>query len=257
MAKASTSSTGEIIIFEQTRGTMEFCILGTTPLICNRMSQKTLQELLFPKGRKNAAEKATSMKHNPLQEFRDSPYTLPDQNANTLIAGLPTWFKGTMMTAALDMPGVARTQIKKHVHVEGQYIEIYGAPEILCAVTRSADINRTPDVRTRAILPEWACRLTVKFTKPLLKEQSVANLLASGGMVSGVGDWRQEKGSGNYGCFKLVSEDDKDFQRVIKTMGRTAQIKSLGNAKPYDQETEELLSWFDAETKRRGFKVAA
>ena len=236
---------------------MDFCVLGTTPLIHNRMSQKVLQELLFPKGKKNAAEKAISLKHNPMEEFRNSPYTIDDEKAGTLISILPTAFKGTMMTAALDMPGVARTQIKKHVYVEGQYIEIFGVPEVLCAVTRSADINRTPDVRTRAILPEWACRLTLKFTKPLLKEQSVANLLAAGGMVSGVGDWRQEKGSGNYGCFKLVSEDDKDFQRIIKTMGRKAQIKGMEEAKPFDTETEELLSWFDAETKRRGFKVAA
>lgn len=257
MAKAAASSTGEIVIFEQTRGKMEFCILGTTPLICNRMSQKVLQELLFPKGKKNAAEKATTMKHNPMQEFRDSPYILSDEKSKTLIAGLPSWFKGTMATAALDMPGVARTQIKKHVYVEGQYIQIFGVPQILCAVTRSADINRTPDVRTRAILPEWACRLTIEFTKPLLKEQSVANLLAAGGMVSGVGDWRQEKGSGNFGCFKLVSEDDKDFQRIIKTMGRKEQEKAMEKPECFDVETEDLLSWFDSETKRRGFKVAA
>jgi len=113
MAKA-TASTGEIIIFEQTRGKMDFCVLGTTPLIHNRMSQKVLQELLFPKGRKNAAEKAVTMKHNPMQEFRDSPYTIPDDKANTLISILPTAFKGTMMTAALDMPGVARTQRSTH-----------------------------------------------------------------------------------------------------------------------------------------------
>jgi len=257
MAKSAASSTGEITIFEQTRGKMAFCILGTTPLIHNRMSQKVLQELLFPKGKKNAAEKAVSLKHNPMEEFRNSPYTIPDESANTLISILPTAFKGTMMTAALDMPGVARTQIKKHVYVEGQHIEIFGIPQVMCAVTRSADINRTPDVRTRAVMPEWACRLTVEFTKPLLKEQSVANLLAAGGMVSGVGDWRQEKGSGNFGCFKLVSEDDKDFQRIIKTMGRKAQIKALGDPEYYDQETEELLSWFESETKRRGFKVVA
>lgn len=256
MAKA-TASTGEIVIYEQTRGKMSFCILGTTPIIHNRMSQKVLQELLFPKGKKNAAEKAISLKHNPMEEFRNSPYIIDDEKANTLISILPTAFKGTMMTAALDMPGVARTQIKKHVYVEGQYIEIYGIPQVMCAVTRSADINRTPDVRTRAVMPEWACRLTVEFTKPLLKEQSVANLLAAGGMVSGVGDWRQEKGSGNFGCFELVSEDNKDFQRIIKTMGRKAQKAALDNPEYYDNETEELLSWFDAETKRRGFKVAA
>ena len=256
MAKA-TSSTGEIIIFEQTRGKMDFCVLGTTPLIHNRMSQKVLQELLFPKGKKNAAEKAISLKHNPMEEFRNSPYTIQDDKANTLISILPTAFKGTMMTAALDMPGVARTQIKKHVYVEGQHIEIYGIPQVMCAVTRSADINRTPDVRTRAVMPEWACRLTVEFTKPLLKEQSVANLLAAGGMVSGVGDWRQEKGSGNFGCFKLVSEDDPDFLRIMKTMGRQAQIDAMADPEFYDAETEELLSWFDAESKRRGFKVVA
>ena len=254
MAKASAGN-GEIIIFEQTRGKIEFCVLGTTPLIHNRMSQKVLQELLFPKGRKNAAEKAVTMKHNPMEEFRNSPYIINDDNANTLVSILPTAFKGTMMTAALDMPGVARTQIKKHVYVEGQHIEIYGIPQVMCAVTRSADINRTPDVRTRAIMPEWACRLTIEFTMPLLKDQSVANLLAAGGMVSGVGDWRQEKGSGNFGCFKLVSADDPDFVRITKTMGRKAQIKALEKPECYDEETEELLSWFEAETKRRGFKV--
>lgn len=255
MAKATSSE--EIIIFEQTRGKMNFCILGTTPIIHNRMSQKVLQELLFPKGRKNAAEKAVSLKHNPMEEFRNSPYIINDENAGSLISILPTAFKGTMMTAALDMPGVAKTQIKKHVYVEGQYIEIYGIPQVMCAVTRSADIGRTPDVRTRAVMSEWACRLTVEFTKPLLKEQSVANLLAAGGMVSGVGDWRQEKGSGNFGCFKLVSEDDPDFQRIMKTMGRQAQIDALADPEFYDTETEELLSWFDSEVKRRGFKVAA
>jgi hypothetical protein len=255
MAKTAASSTGEIVIFEQTRGKMQFCVLGTTPLIHNRMSQKALQELLFPKGKKNAAEKAISLKHNPLQEFRDSPYIIKDESANTLISLLPSAFKGTMMTAALDMPGVARTQIKKHIYVEGQAIEIYGIPQILMATTRSADINRTPDVRTRAVMPEWACKLTIEFTKPLLKEQSVANLLAAGGMVSGVGDWRQEKGSGNYGCFKLVSEDDKDFQRIVKSMSRKAQAKALEHPECFDNETEELLSWFETETKRRGFTV--
>jgi hypothetical protein len=54
-----------------------------------------------------------------------------------------------------------------------------------------------------------------------------------------------------------VSEDDKDFQRIIKTMGRKAQVKAMAEPECFDAETEELLSWFEAETKRRGFKVAA
>ena len=83
------------------------------------------------------------------------------------------------------------------------------------SITRSADKNRTPDVRTRAILPEWACKLRIAYTKPILREQAIFNLLAAAGLQSGVGDWRQEKGSGSYGAFKLVNADDPDFLRNI------------------------------------------
>jgi hypothetical protein len=38
----------EIFITEQKRETLNFCVLGTTPLIHNRMSQKVLQTLLCP-----------------------------------------------------------------------------------------------------------------------------------------------------------------------------------------------------------------
>ena len=71
----------------------------------------------------------------------------------------------------------------------------------MCSVTRSADINKTPDVRTRAIIPEWCLSATVQFTKPLLKENAIVNLMAAAGLTQGIDDWRQQKGSGNYGAF--------------------------------------------------------
>jgi hypothetical protein len=72
MATKKETST-EIFVTEQRRETLNFCIMGTTPLIHNRMSQKVLQTLLCPAPRKNAAEKAQSLKHNPLEEYRNSP----------------------------------------------------------------------------------------------------------------------------------------------------------------------------------------
>lgn len=255
--KAAAASNSEISIMEVQVGRMDFCILGTTPLICNRMSQKVWFELLAPKGRKTAVEKASSMKHDPLQEFRDSPYRMPEQSAPTELALLPTMFKRSMGTAALDMPGAKKSQIGRLVYVEGEMLPVFGVPKVFMSIVRSADMNKTPDVRTRAIIPEWACKLSIKFTKPVLREQSIANLLAAAGFQSGVGDWRQEKGSGNYGSFKLVSADDKDFIRICKTMGRKPQIEALENPEPYNDETSEMMAWFDVEIKRRGFKVAA
>ena len=252
----ATKSSAEISIMEVKRTQMTFCILGTTPIIHNCMSAKARQEFLLPAPKKNAAEKAASVKHKPLEEFRDSPYKYRDVQ-DTLIYILPTAFKNAMMSAALDMPGVQKTQIKRLVYVHGQGISIFGVPEMFMAITRSADINKTPDVRTRAIMPEWACRLTVEFSPDLIKEKSIINLLSAGGIFSGVGDWRQQKGSGNYGSFKIVSEDDPDFVRITKTMGREAQIEALEKPKCFDIETEDLYAWYGSEADKRGLKVAA
>lgn len=206
--------------------------------------------------KKTAADKAGSMKHDPIAEFRATPYRMRDPEAPTALALLPTMFKQAMGTAALRTPGAKKTEIEQLVRVDWENIPVYGVPRVFCAITRSADMNRTPDVRTRAILPEWCCYFTVRFEKPILREQVIADLLSTAGRVSGICDWRQEKGSGAFGAFKLVSEDDKDFQR-IKKIGRLEQEAALDNPEAYDEDTEELLAWFDVETKRRGFKVAA
>jgi hypothetical protein len=257
MATKPQVKESEISIMEVQKGLMEFCILGSSPLIMNRMSQKVWFELLAPKGRKTTVEKASTMKHDPIAEFRASVYRMPNDADPTVLAILPTAFKGAMGTAALDMPGAKRTQIGRLVYVHGELLPVFGIPKVFMAVTRSADMNKTPDIRTRAIVPEWACKLRIEFTKPVLREQSIANLLAAAGFQSGVGDWRQEKGSGSYGSFRLVSADDPDFVRICATQGRAEQLKALEEPEAYNDETSEMLAWFDVEMKRRGFKVAA
>lgn len=247
-------SKDEIQILEINTGRIEFCVLGKTPLILNRMSEKAQRELLMPKGRKNAAEKASSLKHNPLEEYRASVYRDLNPSSPTFLLMMSTAFKGALRSAAMDLPGSSKAQIGRLTFIEGQYVSIFGVPEIFMSVTRSADMNRTPDIRTRAIVPHWACRLAVTFVKPILREQAVANLLAAAGITMGVGDFRPEKGKGNYGQFDLVSEDSAEFQRVMK-LGRKEQEAAMETPEPHDTETEELLSWFDVELKRRGFKA--
>jgi len=254
---AAGTATSEIQILEINTGRLEVCIKGTSPLILNRMSQKVWFELLAPKGRKTASEKASSMKHDPIQEFRNSPYIINDPNAQTLLGVMASGFKGAMGTAALRTPGVKKTEIAQLVYVPGQFVEVFGLPKVFMSIVRSADMNKTPDVRTRAILPEWACRLTVTFVKPALRETSIANLLAAAGIISGIGDWRQEKGRGSFGSFVLCDPDDADFKRIVSTMGREAQQNALDEPQAYNDETSEMLAWFDVEMKRRGFKVAA
>jgi hypothetical protein len=249
MAKAKDT----IDILELDQGNFSCFIVGRTPIILNRMSEKARRHLLLPPRRKNTAERASTLRHDPIAEFRASPYTDPDAAAPTLLQVVATAFKGAMLDAALDMPGIAKTQIKRLVWVSDERVSLYGVPKLMLAVTRNSDINRTPDVRSRAIVPQWACRISIVYRKPILHETGIVNLLAAAGVTPGVGDWRVGKGSGNYGQFDIASADDPRLASILETGGREAQEAAMANPEPYDRETAELLDWFNDERRRRGF----
>lgn len=251
----ATKKDAEITVIQVQQGSIDLLIKGTHPLICNAMSEKARQELLLPSGRKNAAQKASVLKHVPLQEFSDSMYRPRDVNAPTEIVVKATAFKSALMSAALDLPGTNKSQLGRLANVEGDEIAIYGLPQIFLEITRQKNIDRTPDVRTRAILPRWCCFITVSYTKPILKEQAILNLLSAAGFTQGIGDWRVQKGSGNYGQFELVAADDPVCADLIAHEGREAQREAIANPVGYNSETDTLLEWYDLEVKRRGFDV--
>lgn len=258
MAKLKSTASEEISeILKVSTGTFECCVVGTSPLILNRMSEKAKHELLLPRGRKNAVERATSLKHIPIDEYRASAYTLKDDSRPTYLAMLATSFKGALRSAALDMPGAKKAQIGRLTYIEGEYVGVYGVPKLFMSIVRSADMNKTPDVRTRAIVPQWACVVRVTFVQPLIRAQAVANLLAAAGITIGVGDGRPEKGAMSYGQFRLADKDDKEFKAILKTGGRAAQQEGLDRPVCYDDETTELLSWFEDELSRRTLKGVA
>ena len=262
MAPRKRAEQGIIEIAEIEIGHISVAIVGTTPLICNRMSEKVQRIILQPPPKATAATKAARPKHDPLEEYRASPYTLPDDTAPTLLAALATSFKQAMMTAALDTEGVKKSQIGRLVKVFGpapfrERTPLYGVPQLVMSVTRSADIAKTPDVRTRMIVPQWAALLDIDFPKAALKEQGILNLLARAGMFSGVGDWRTEKGSGNYGDFRLASADDPELLTMLRDGGRGPQVAAVNSPTFYDQETADLFHWHLQEAAARGFKVAS
>ena len=257
MATKQPAGNGEIQIIQVNTGTITVAVVGTTPLILNRLSEKAKRELLLPAPKKTAADKASKLKHDPLEEFRASPVTLRDEAEPTLLAMPATAFKGAMRTAALDLPGAKKSQIGRLTYIGAEYVGIYGVPKVYSTIVRSADMNRTPDVRTRCIVPRWAAVMSITFVKPIMREQAIANLLAAAGITVGVGDFRPEKGAGNYGQFEVVGMDDQRLLEIMKTGGRAAQVEAMADPESYDDETDELLAWFNVEVRRRGFKVAA
>jgi hypothetical protein len=231
-------------------------VLGTSPLIFHRMSEKAKRELLLPRGRKTAADKASQLKHEPIQEYRASVYRYADDTHPTRLRFPAAAFKSAMATAALDLPGAKRSEIGRLTWVEGADVDIYGVPQLYMSVVRSSDIARTPDVRTRAIVARWACKVRVNFVAPKLTAQGVANLLSAAGVTVGIGDFRQEKGKGNFGQFVLVDEDDAQWREIAETGGREAQDEALANPQPYDEEAREMIEWFESRVVALGRNAA-
>ena len=223
---------------------------GETPLICNRMAGKAMRELLMPKGRKNAAEKAQSLKHDPISEFRNSMSMQTGDDCNTRLVFPAPAIKGAIATAGLETKGTTKAQIGRLVWVEGYSCELYGVPKVFMAIVRSADMNRTPDVRTRAILMEWCLQVTISFVTPQMSEQAIMQLLSNGGIIVGIGDFRQEKGKGNFGQFSVSTE--AKCKDIIKNGGLIHQDEALENPECVDADTEELLAWFQSEVEVRG-----
>lgn len=253
----ATKNDGRIEITKISTETMHVCILGSNPIILNRMSEKAKHEFLLPNGgKKTAAQKAVSLKHDPIREFRDAPYTLKDDNAPTYLAFLAAAFKAATRGAGIDMPGATKAQIGRLMWMNSERVPLYGIPRLHMATVRSSDMSRTPDVRTRMIVPRWAVRLSLSFVVPQLNATSVMNLMGAAGMIQGVGDWRPEKGSGNFGQFSLVDADDPEFVDIVTNGGRAAQLEAIQNPVAYDDETENLLEWFGEEAGRRGKVVS-
>jgi hypothetical protein len=250
---AKTTKSVEIDVIELKRGRVDAWILGETPFYCNRVAEKAKRELLLPRGRLTTAQRATHLKHDPIAEFRSSPYMSRDDNGATRIMMAAAAPKKAMAQAAIDMPtGVARTQINRLCYVPAMFIPIWGVPRLAMDIVRQADIARTPDVRTRARIDRWASCITIMFAEPMLNATKVSTLLAASGMLCGIGDWRQEKGGGSNGLFRLVAEDDPALLEIIANGGREQQDEAFANPICADPEAEDLLTWFMAELERRG-----
>ena len=253
MATTKSGTTAEIEIIGLDKGRATYHIVGTSPLLCNRLSEKAKRELLLPGGPRRGAARAESLKHVPLQEYRDSPYTLRDGEGPTRLALLSSMFKKSLTAAALRTPGATKTELGQLVQPIGNRLPLYGRPELYMAIVRSADMNHTPDVRTRAILPEWACEITFEWVAPQLREKSITNLLARAGFFIGVGDYRPEKGAGSYGQFRIADVDDPDLRR-IRDQGVAVQDAALAEPTFHDADTEDLFAWFTSEVGRRGLE---
>ena len=250
MAVKKKDDTAEIVVTPLRRASTKLRIVGLTPMFQNRMAAKAMQLLLVGGMKKTKADRA-NIKHDPLKEYRDSAETVP--NGPTALAIKVIAPKAAMATAALETPGLTKSSAQKLIFMPGEFAPLYGTPQLRMDVVRSADINRTADVRTRCFLPRWAAEIEVQYIVPQFSASSVVTLLCNAGILVGIGDFRQEKGKGSFGSFRVLGdgEQDDEWDDLVANHGREPQLAALADPEYADTTTADLMAHFHAEVRRR------
>jgi len=185
--------------------TIRVPIVGTTPLIVHRFSEKAKRIMLDGM----IGRKTPKMPKDPEAEYEASRYLLADGKSD----GFP------VVAFKLATIGGARFYGKNQVTMTGlrQFLFFHG--EIGADGQMLAPIEGEPhmredvvrvgrgqaDLRYRAEFVDWRTVLRVTYVTSALTRSSVLSLIDAGGMGVGVGEWRPEK-SGQNGTYQIDEE---------------------------------------------------
>jgi hypothetical protein len=175
-------------------------ILGTTPLICHRFSEKAKRQMLDNmQGRKTPKEPK-----NPEAEYEAAFYKFDDDgNGMPAIA-----FKhATVGGARFYGKQISMTALRQFVFTKGEVgvdglalVRIDGEPNMREDVVRVG--RGGTDLRYRPEFREWGTTLTITYVTSMLTRDSILSLIDAGGMGVGVGEWRPEK-NGDFGTYRI------------------------------------------------------
>lgn len=187
--------------------TIEIPIIGDSPLIVHKFSEKAKKQMLDKQMKKASAGKEAK---DPWRDFVESMYWLdgmPDDPSEEDVTkarfGFPAvGFKAAAVTACTSIGSITKVAARQAFHVEGEFIVIEGgAPSMREDVARVG--MGTADLRYRGEFSPWRAILTVKFNANLMSAEQVVNLFETAGFAVGVGEWRPER-DGPYGRFHVA-----------------------------------------------------
>lgn len=183
------------------RTTVTVPIVGETPLIPHKWSEKAKRMMLDKQQGKAAKKKPPK---SPEQEAYDATYWYgPD------VPGMPaTGFKAAIADAARHFDGLAMVTVKQCVFVLGdgpdQLVPIEG--EIAMREDLPRNATGVADLRYRNQVFPWRADLEIMFVASTLSIDALIALVDAAGF-GGVGDWRPsspKSKSGTYGRFRVA-----------------------------------------------------
>lgn len=184
----------------------EITVIGDTPLIMHKWSEKAKREML-EKQMKVAKTKGKDAK-SPVADFIDSIYWLqgePEEKTEEgflkAVGSAKFGFPATAFKASAVAAGYRSGILKNMVtangafHIIGEFVEINGKPQMREDMVRVG--MGTADIRFRGEFPAWSAKFTIRYNASVFTLEQIVNLFNLGGFACGIGEWRPEKGGTN------------------------------------------------------------
>lgn len=208
-------------------GRLNAVIIGDTPLVVHKWSEKAKREMLA-KHRGEAAAPKEVKSHvrdmiRSMHWFTDAPITefpagteaktidetLTEAFRRALRSGARFGFpalaaKKAMVSACGQIPSLHKTFLRGAVHAGNprSRIEIIGPPpRVMEAMVRND--GGTADIRYRAEFWPWAAVIPLRYNTSVIKETALVELLNLAGFAVGLLEWRAEK-DGERGLFHVA-----------------------------------------------------
>lgn len=196
MKKSATTPGTTITLPPLNLQTMSVTVIGDSPLICHRWSEKA-KAMMRDKQMKKARQGREAK--DPEADFKASLYPYPAGGY-----GFPTIaFKAAAVGACRFVDGIKMTEVRGAFRILDELVKIEGEPVMREDITRVG--MGVADLRYRGEFKAWRAKLQIQFNGNAMSAEQIVNLLNTAGFGVGVGEWRPER-NGQNGCFHVASE---------------------------------------------------
>jgi hypothetical protein len=199
-------------------------IIGDTPLLCNRFSDRQKEKILDKQTKKAKTREAK----NPAIDFIESMYWITekpqinyDEEAQkveeifleALKKGAKFGFPSTGIKKAAATAGFRAGLTKDIVtalgffHIKETLIEIKNCIPIMDESVTRIPATGGADIRYRGKFENWKMTFEIVCSKDVFPKEKVINLINYAGFSVGIGDWRPEK-RGSHGTFHIAGNDE-------------------------------------------------
>lgn len=177
---------------------LRFRLIGDSPLISHRWSEKAREQMLAKQMKKAKLGKEAK---DPERDYKESLYVHPDGGY-----GFPAVaFKSAAITACSQVDGLTKVLSRSAFHIPGELVKIEGEPRMREDMVRVG--MGTADIRYRGEFPDWSCEIQLRYNATALSAEQILNLFRIAGFGVGVGEWRPER-NGSYGMFHVEGESE-------------------------------------------------